>query len=179
MQMQEDTSSPALHDTSSGVAEARPVFVSAFSILHFFVAIFYGLLLLARRHAIYVSLLSLMPFVYFVFLSSGSAIGMWKGRRWGWWLGTLLYAAWTVTGIIQILTFAKILPTGTPMAIDSYQYRYHVIFAALAAYQIVIWCFLREGVLRYFALQGGSKLSAVAKIAAITACVFFVMWIVR
>lgn len=121
--MQEDTLSPAVHDTPSDVAEEGPVFISAFSILHFFVAIFYSLLLLAKRHAIYVSPHLLMPFVYFIFISCGSAIGMWKGRRWGWRLGTLLYAAWKVTGINQILTFAKIFPTGTPMAIDSYQYR--------------------------------------------------------
>lgn len=114
------------------------------------------------------TLVALMMLFGYVYLFA--AFGMFTGRKWGWWLGVLIYAAIASTNLLVIVQMAR-MHGQIDLPIGELQFLYAKIGArAVFALMILVYLF-QEHVREFYRLEHRSPYFDFAAIAGSTAMV--------
>lgn len=114
--------------------------------------------------------LLLVGIVFLLVLTGASGIGMWTGRRWGWFLGAFYYAYGIVRNLNALIAIPRLLgalspedPAGVAHGDGFYYMKYG---ARVVVYALLYLYFFRANVRAHFGLQRKSKwIPAVAQFA--------------
>jgi hypothetical protein len=104
-------------------------------------------------------------------LGVSSGIGMWVGRKWGWWLGSFYYVYSVARNASALLTISALedeLAGGT----RGPEYYYVKYGGRVVVHFLILLYFFRGNVLRYFALENLPKWKAVSTLIAVCAAIF-------
>jgi hypothetical protein len=96
-------------------------------------------------------------------LGTAVGVGLWRGTKWGWWLGAFacVYGiARSLSALLIVLSLSEEPPEGA-RAPAYYVGRYS---GRILVQLLILLYFFRERVLRYFGLEGLSKWKALAQL---------------
>ncbi len=111
--------------------------------------------------------LFLLMLVIYPSLGLAAGVGMWLGRRWGWWLGVFgvvsaaLRNLWVIAGLPSLMTGMGVGGRGATILYARFGFR--VVLAGL----IAVYLF-RADVLEYFRMPRVSRGKALAVVAALS-----------
>lgn len=115
-----------------------------------------------------------------VFLGIGSGIGMWKGAKWGWYLGSFYYAYSIMRNLNALYSLSAVneLFASTPEEADSVPGHglsyYYIKYGVRALISIMIYAyFFNRNVRAFFGLGQAKKWPAIAAQMAI--CIAFLI----
>jgi hypothetical protein len=98
-------------------------------------------------------------------LAIGSAIGMWRGARWGWYLGSFYYAysiVRNISAIANVYLLFENLPVEEVVAMQrGPEYHYWKFSGRLFICALLFLYFFKENVLEFFGLTNVSRLKVV------------------
>jgi len=159
--------------TGSVVGDARrgrPVGIAVLAVLHFGGGILLGamqLFMLPKldefeeplRSAGLSPLLLLIGITFLALLGIAAAIGMWFGRKWGWWLATFYYVYAMARNIWALVLIARLhddLGNGG-RGPEDYYFKH---LGRIVVHALILVYFFRANVLSYFGLERLSKWTA-------------------
>jgi hypothetical protein len=162
-------SSSAAH---RGTGSDRPLGISILAVLHIVGGIILGvmqLVLLGKLNEIEAPLRSIgIPPVLLVIgvgflalLGTAAGVGMWTGKKWGWWLGAFYYVYSITRNATALVTVAEL---ANEIASDGrgpgYYYVKHT--GRIAVSLLILLYFFKENVLHFFGLEDISKSKAIS-----------------
>ncbi|RCS49358.1 hypothetical protein DTL42_12570 [Bremerella cremea] len=104
-------------------------------------------------------------------LGTGAAIGMWQGKRWGWWLGAIQY----VYGVANHMTLlAWVFMTTFALGSVSHNPDYYLVHSGLGLiFSVVCLLYLfREHVLAYLGFNQASHVTRLTGVLVLGAFLF-------
>jgi hypothetical protein len=87
---------------------------------------------------------------FMTLLAGSSSVGMWRGARWGWWLGALYYV-WSALGVVAEIPYA--LPEAEELDQEMLAPRLAATLVRLAIFVLVALYFFKGSVRAFFGLQ--------------------------
>ena len=138
----------------------RPVGIKILSPLH----AIGGMVLLFKVAFGAPNILAVILLVYLGLLALSSAIGMWLGKRWGWWLGAFFY---THT-IIRHIHYLNDIQAMAQYAHVTTGYLYGLLAVKVLGSLLVLGYFFRRSVVNSFQFQKFSKPRAIAILVGIS-----------
>lgn len=157
----------------------RPVGISILSVLHFLggaaLAVLAGVLpmMAARKPEIAETLATIgMPLplliagiLFLASLAIGSAVGMWIGAKWGWYLGSFYYVYSVIRNLLAIvsvyLLVGQLKPEELADAHRGPEYHYLKFSIRAVIHTLIYVYFFKRNVLEYFGLTQISVLKVV------------------
>jgi hypothetical protein len=166
----------------------RPLGISILAILHFGGGILLGALqfpLLANFDELQGPLrtVGLAPVLlvigvgFLALLAIAAGVGMWLGRKWGWWLGTFYYVyaiARNAAALVTVANMADELAAG-PHG-PGYYYVKHA--GRIVVHLLILLYFFKGNVLHYFGLEKLSKWKSISALVGVCLAIVGVFTVV-
>jgi hypothetical protein len=97
-----------------------------------------------------------------------TGIGMWTGKKWGWWLSALYLSCGVAMDIVVLLTVPeRVQDLSEPEGGAAQYYVEHV--RRIIVYSLLILYFFKSNVVEYFQLGGGSSWKRLFLLVGVTA----------
>jgi hypothetical protein len=174
-----DTDTLSERDTGSamiGAVAQRPPGITLLAVLH----VIGGILLAVLQFALIAKLdemeeplrvVGLSPVLlvigsaFLALIGIGAAVGMWLGRKWGWWLGAFYYVYGVARNASALLTLGA-LDHDLESSARGPEYYYFKHVGRIIVHLLILLYFFKGNVMAYFGLSELSKWKAVSIMVA-------------